>query len=867
MNIPLKWLREYVDITLPVEQLAERLTLAGIEVANIRRIGGNWDPQKLFVGQVVEITRHPNADRLLLVTVEYGAEGATGEQSRRITVVTGATNMRVGDKVPLALAGARLIDPHSEEPKEMVLKPTTLRGVRSEGMVCSPKELGLSEDHEGILILHPEARVGAPLSEELGDIILELEVTPNRPDCLSVIGVAREVAALTGQTLRLPSVEAPEEGPPAGELASVEIENPELCARYIAMVVQGVTVKPSPKWMQERLERAGMRPINNVVDVTNYVMLEWGQPLHAFDYDTLRGHRIIVRTARPGEAIVTLDGQMRTLTPEMLVIADAERPVAIAGVMGGLETEVGDRTTTVLLESANFNPVSIRRTARALNIPSEAQRRFEKGLPPELTVPAIRRAAQLIRELAGTAERRPVIAKGMVDAYPRPAEPRRIRLAASEVRRVLGMDIPPDRQERILTSLGFSIQREDQALLVTVPYWRRDVTLPADLVEELARISGYDELPATLPEGRLPPPRIDRRLYWEEIARDVLVGCGLSECITYALTSRERLRRLLPADPEALALSRSEDGAAGALVAEVEARLLPLGIQPLKLWNPMTSDADVLRTSAMPHLLETLWSNLRYQDSGVALFEIGRIYLPHPSGRELPQERKTITVVLGQYKTSPRRPSPVEYDYYDLKGIAETLLERLGIRSFAFRPVVHPTFHPGRAAVITLPAQPPTAGVPGSGSEPVRRGHAEEQVVGILGEVSPEVRRNFDIDERAYLMGLDFDLLLQYATTERQYQPLPKYPPVVQDIALIVDEAVPAAEVEQAIRAAGGELVADVRLFDVYRGDPIPPGKKSLAYTITYQAPNRTLTDEEVNQHQARIVQRLEQELGATLRG
>lgn len=866
MNISLKWLREYVDITLPVEQLAERLTLAGIEVANIRRIGGNWDPEKLFVGQVVEIMPHPNADRLLLVTVEYGAEGATGEQSKRITVVTGATNMRVGDKVPLALAGARLIDPHSEKPKEMVLKPTTLRGVRSEGMVCSPKELGLSEDHEGILILHPEARVGAPLVEELGDTILELEVTPNRPDCLSVIGVAREVAALTGQTLRLPSVEAPEEGPPSGDLVAVDIESPDLCARYIAMVVQEVAVGPSPKWMQERLERAGMRSINNVVDVTNYVMLEWGQPLHAFDYDTLRGRRIIVRTARPGETIVTLDGQARTLTPETLVIADAERPVAIAGVMGGLETEVGERTTTVLLESANFNPVSIRRTARALNIPSEAQRRFEKGLPPELTVPAIRRAAQLIRELAGTAERRPVIAKGMVDAYPRPAEPRRIRLAASEVRRVLGMDIPLDRQERILVSLGFGVAREDQALLVTVPYWRRDITLPADLVEELARISGYDELPATLPAGRLPPPRVDRARYWEDVARDVLVACGLSECITYVLTSRERLRRLLPAG-SALALPRPGDGTASALVAEVEGRLLPLGIQPLKLWNPMTSDADVLRTSAMPHLLETLWSNLRFQDSGVALFEIGRIYLPDPADRELPQERKTITVVLGQYKTSPRRPEPVEYDYYDLKGIAETLLERMGIRDFAFRPVTHPSFHPGRAAVITLPAQASVAGAPGAGSAVVRHGAGAEQVVGILGEVSPEVRRNFDIDERAYLMGLDFDLLLQYATTERHYRPLPKHPPVVQDLAVIVDEAVLAADVERVIRAAGGVLVADVRLFDVYRGDPIPPGKKSLAYTITYQAPDRTLTDEEVNQHQARIVQRLERELGATLRG
>lgn len=866
MNISLKWLREYVDITLPVEQLAERLTLAGIEVANIRRIGGNWDPEKLFVGQVVEIAPHPNADRLLLVTVEYGAEGATGEQSKRITVVTGATNMKVGDKVPLALAGARLVDPHSEKPKEMVLKPTTLRGVRSEGMVCSPKELGLSEDHEGILILHPEARVGAPLVEELGDTILELEITPNRPDCLSVIGVAREIAALTGQTLRLPSVEAPEEGPPAADLVAVDIENPDLCPRYIAMVVQDVVVRPSPKWMQERLERAGMRPINNVVDVTNYVMLEWGQPLHAFDYDTLRGRRIIVRTARPGETIVTLDGQERKLSAEMLVIADVERPVAIAGVMGGLETEVGERTTTVLLESANFNPVSIRRTARALSIPSEAQRRFEKGLPPELTVPAIRRAAQLIRELARTPERRPRIARGMVDAYPRPAEPRRIRLAASEVRRVLGMDIPADRQERILVSLGFEVAREDQALLVTVPYWRRDITLPADLVEELARISGYDELPATLPDGRLPPPKIDRARYWEDVARDVLVACGLSECITYVLTSRERLRRLLPAE-QAPALPRPGEGTDGALVAEVEARLLPLGIQPLRLWNPMTSDADVLRTSAMSHLLETLWSNLRFQDSGVALFEIGRIYLPDPSGRELPQERKTITVVLGQYKTSPRRPAPLEYDFYDLKGIAETLFERMGIREVAFRPVTHPTFHPGRAAVITLPAQVPGGGAPATGSAVARRGTVAEQVAGILGEVNPEVRRNFDIDERAYLMGLDFDLLLQYATTERHYRPLPKHPPVVQDIAVIVDEAVLAAEVERVIRAAGGALVADVRLFDVYRGDPIPPGKKSLAYTITYQAPDRTLTDEEVNQHQARIVQRLARELGATLRG
>ena len=847
MDISLRWLREYVDVTIEPEELAHRLSMSGTEIGAVRRIGANWDPERIFVGQIVDLQKHPNADRLLLATVDYG-------QGRRITVVTGAPNMQVGDKVPLALVGARLRDGHTPGNPEVELKPTKLRGVMSEGMVCSGLELGLSDDHTGILILDPEVPVGEPLADVLGDVILEAEVTPNRPDEMSMVGIAREVAALTGQDLRLPPLDYPEAGPGVESLIAVDIVDPDLCARYSASAILGVAIGPSPLWMRQRLTAAGGRPISNVVDVTNYVMLELGQPLHAFDYDQIRGQRIIVRRAHPGEIMTTLDGVERKLEPDMLVIADAEGAVALAGVMGGGPSEVTENTRNILLEGANFNPVSIRRTSRGLKIPSEAARRFEKGLPADLTAMAIRRATRLILELAGGRA-----AVGLADAYPRPQEKRRILLRDARVQQVLGVTYPMDVTMDTLGRLGYGLTPADRRdLWADVPFFRTDVSLPDDIVEDLARIQGYDTLPTTMLSGAPPEPAVNEERRWEEVAREALVGAGYTEVIPYSWTSEARLKRLLPEGPGLAAPPDGQEAEeASRLLAEAASRLLNVTAGFVKLVNPLSPDTDTMRTSACPSLLETLAANLRHQDRDVSLFELGRIYL-YQGPDALPEERRVLTLVTGAYDSGRAWGSRQEVDFFSLKGAVSALLDRMGIRRQRYVPAVHPTFHPGRAAVVV--AQTGGEGVPTRGAE------AGERVVGIMGEVSPAVRANFDIDERACLAALDFSQLLELATADRIYQPLARYPAVMQDLAIVLDRSIANAQVEEAIRRVGRPLVKDVSLFDVYEGAPIPAGQRSLAYHIVYQSPERTLTDAEVKAVQAKIERELAQKLGAKLR-
>ena len=846
MRVPLKWLRDYVDIAVAPEELAHRLTMAGIEVEEIVRVGADW--QNVYVGQVRELKPHPNADRLQLVTADYG-RGV-------ITVVTGAFNLQVGDKVPVALVGARLIDGHSAERRLITLQPTKLRGIESAGMVCSGRELGLSEDHTGILVLPPDVRVGAELQEELGETILDLSVTPNRSDALSLLGVAREVAALTGQRLRYPPLDVPRGGPDAHALARVEVLDPDLCPRYSAMIIRGVKIGPSPRWLQERLTAAGVRPISNVVDVTNYVMLELGQPLHAFDLRTVADRHIVVRRARPGETLVTLDGVERKLEPDMLLIADVERGIGLAGVMGGANTEITDDTRDILLEAANFNPINNRRTARALGLPTEASRRFEKGLPPELTVPALERSMRLMHELAGG-----TVAPGVIDVYPNPAPRRQVLLPGGEVARLLGWDPGRERVGEILTSLEFAVEPAGADLLVTVPPHRVDVTQPADLVEEVARIAGYGQIPDRLLPGELPPQAVNVEREWEEATRQTLVGCGLAEIICYALTSRQRLVRLLPPGAPSLAvLVQPRAGEAfrplaGPLPAVIDPALVSGAVEPLQLVNPLASESDTLRTSALGSALETLRANLRHEEENVDLFEIGRIFLPRPG--DLPEERRVVSIALGGYRGGRALGQRVETDLFDLKGCVEAVLARFGLEDVHYLPVVHPTFHPARAALVVL------GGPTGSDDWP-----RPESVLGILGEVNREVAEGFDITgQRVYLAGLDFARLLEVGTRDRVYQPVPKYPPVRQDIAVVVSEAVRAADVRRRIMAAGGELLREARLFDVYSGKPIPEGHKSLAYSLTYQSADHTLTDEEVRAVHKRIEAALARDLGAQVRG
>jgi phenylalanyl-tRNA synthetase beta chain len=836
MRVPLSWLKEYVDITLPVEELAERITLAGLEVAAIEHVQVPddrpvWDPEKIVVGEIVEVRPHPNADRLTLAVVDYG-----GDEPE--TVVTGAPNIKVGDaglKAPFARRGARLYDGHVDGWKLSTLKPGKIRGIRSEAMICSEKELGLRDSHEEVLLLPHDAPVGVPLANYLDlasipthDIVLDLDLTPNLARCLSIIGVAREVAALTGQQLRLEEPQMLAEGPPIEGQIEIEIADPDLCSRYSATLIRGVKIGPSPYWMQRRVNLAGMRPISNIVDITNYVMLEWGQPLHAFDYHQLRGRAddgppvIIVRRARPGEVMTTLDDVERTLTPDMLLITDPGGPIAIAGVMGGFESEVTSETADILLESANFDNISNRRTSQALKLPSEASQRFTRGIPASLTIPAAKRATELMRQFAGG-----VIAKGIADAYSVPQKTVTVETTPAEVERIMGVAIERDEIVRILESLEFkvrAVEGDEARLLVTVPDHRLDVEFPADLTEEIARIYGYDKIPTTLMSDELPPQRQNLALEGEERVRDILASCGLTEVITYSLTNLESVGKLG--------------------LDEVELR----EENYIRLANPLTSEREYMRHTLMNHLLETLHDNLRFTDR-VAIFEVAHVYLPK-EGEPLPDEPRRLGIVMSGPRLARSWLAALAepLDFYDLKGVVETLLTRLDIAEYTFKPAEHPTFHPGRTAELQLSA-------------------TGDKTLAILGEVHPLVREAFDLpDQPICLAEFDLEALLAQTEAVRPMQPISRFPPVVEDLAIVVAEEVPAQKVREVIAQVGGDLLIQVTLFDVWRGGQVPAGKKSLAYALTYQGQDHTLGPDEVNRVREHILQQLVEELGAELR-
>ncbi|HED03210.1 MAG TPA: phenylalanine--tRNA ligase subunit beta, partial [Candidatus Fraserbacteria bacterium] len=696
----------------------------------------------------------------------------------------------------------------------------------SEVVLCSEKELGLSEDHSGILLLDPEAPVGTPLSELLGDTVLELELTPNLSRCLSLIGVAREVAALQGTRLEVSEPSYRAEGEPIAGRVGVQIAAEELCARYSALLIENIQDGPSPAWMQRRLRLAGMRPISAIVDITNYVMLEWGQPLHAFDYDRLRERaggkapKITVRRARSAESITTLDGVRRDLDQEMLIIADERGPIAIAGVMGGQETEVSEQTRTVLLESANFNNINNRRTVARLKLPSEAALRFTRGIPAELTERAARRAAELMSHYAQGR-----VSNGMVDVYPHRQPRRQIELAPRQVERLLGLSLDAERIGEVLGALDFDCEPQGESLRVTVPWHRLDVEIPADLIEEIARMIGYQHLPASLisepPPSWRPEGALDLEL--EEQVRDILVSCGLTEVINYSLSN-----------------------------PEVEARLYPEGQAPdegqyIRLANPLSSERGFLRRNLLAQLLQTVAANRRHR-SRVLLFEIGRVYLPDQQAPDsLPDEPRRLALALSGARRAPSwNQKSEELDFFDLKGIITELLSRLGLEDTSFVPLSAWPFHPRRGAELR------------SGQQPVGR----------LGELHPEVAQRFGLKERTLLGELDLEALLAQSRRQpRGYRPSPRFPAIEQDLAIVLPEKIPAAQVSELIRQAGGPLLAEVHLFDVYQGEQVPEGQRSLAYSLRYRAPDRTLTDAEVQKIHARIGQALTRELGAVVRG
>ncbi len=860
MRVPLSWLRDFVDITIPVQELAERLTFGGLEVEDIEYIGvpspgkkggkGDtlaWDRDKILVGQLVEVKPHPNADRLTLALVDYG-------RAEPIQVVTGAPNIHVGDrgqKVVLALEGARLYDGHKPGRELMTLKRSKIRGIESGSMVCSEKELGLSDEHEGIIILPDDAPVGIPLADYMGDVVLDLKINPNMARAQSVLGVAREVAALTGQSIKGPRMEETPLSTPETDFARIEIADPRLCSRYSAVMIRGVDIKPSPYWMQRRLELSGMRPINNIVDITNYVMMEYGQPLHAFDYDKLVARAsggkptIIVRPARSGERIETLDGVVRGLKPTDLLITDPAGPIAIAGVMGGAETEVSPDTKNILLEAANFDYISIRRTTQQQKLPSEAATRFGRGIHPSQTIPAAIRAEVLMLILAdGKGD------KEVADAYPAPVIEPAIVLTTREVERILGIGLSVEQITQILRALEFQVEpRGPGVIAATPPDYRLDVDGSDDLIEELARIYGYDRIPSTLIADALPPQHENTPLELEERARDLLTNGELQEIVTYTMTHPALEARVTPITWPAEG-GRTE-------VGEYD----PRPQRPyVEIENPISTERSVMRQSLLPSDLDVLASNLRFTDRA-ALFEIGKVYLKRPDDNresedgapedpeaQLPLEKMRLSIVM----TGPGGPpnwqnaDTAPRDFFDLKGVIQEFARGLHLLSVSYAVSHNPMFHPGRGAVM-------------------RVGDTE---VGVFGELHPVVRERFGLPAQAVLVG-EFDLESMVAHTEPTFRvkPLSRYPAVVQDIAVIVDETVPEAQVEGLIRQAGGALLTQAWLFDVYHGDPLPPGMKSLAYRLTFQAPDRGLTDADAGKIRERIVVRLKRELGAELRG
>ena len=745
-------------------------------------------------------------------------------------VVTGAMNMSVGDKVPLALPGARLIDGHSEEKKYITLKPGKLRGVESEGMACSEKELGLSEEHEGILILDRNAPVGKPLVDILGDVVLDIEITPNMPHNMSVVGIAREVAALTDQTLRLPHSDWHEGKSKLSDFVAVEVADPDLAPRYSLGLVRNVQVKESPQWLKERLSKAGVRPINNIVDITNYVMMEWGQPQHAFDYSQVKGKKIIVRRAGPGEKLTTIDHIEREVSPDMLMICDADQPIGVAGVMGGLSSEIGEETKDILLESANFDRKSIRRTSKALKLRSEASKRFERGIDPEMTLPALRRAAELMRELAGGE-----VAQGTADIYSIRPGPKIIKLTEGEIERVLGMQVPLYKAGEILTSLGFEIQipGAEQSMMVTVPTWRIDVTLPEDLIEEIARVNGYDSIPTTMMAASLPEQLANESLDFEWKLKNALVGFGLNEMISYSATNTADLAKLQTAEGNGLQSLRTVYG---------DIEISDDGL--VKIANPLTAERSHMRPTLMVSGLEAVASNMRHEEH-VGVFELGRVY--EWQGRsELPIERSTLGIALsGKRQPQVLFADTAEMDFFDLKGIFEALLQHLRIENTVFEPLEHSIFHAGRAALL----------------------RAGDDVLAFLGEVSPAVVDSFEIRSgRVCLLEADVEALRRHVSTAKPYSPIGKFPEVVQDVAVVLDGSVPAQKVLDILREVGGRLLKEATLFDVYTGAPVPAGKKSLAFRLVFQAPSKTLTETEASKQRERMQGRLKKELGAELR-
>ncbi|MBA4551379.1 phenylalanine--tRNA ligase subunit beta [Thermoactinomyces vulgaris] len=804
MLVSYEWLSQYVDLEgISPEDIAEEMNRTGIEVEVIytRDPGVNG----VVVGEVLAVEPHPEADRLNICTVNVG-------KGQLLQIVCGAKNVAAGQRVPVALIGAKL-------PGGVHIKKAKLRGVESHGMICSAKELGfpdkvlMKEQTEGIFVLEPDAPVGMDIKEYLSmdDQVIELQLTPNRSDCLGMWGVAHEVAAIFDRELRLPviSEQVPSE---AGTGVEVVVESVEDCPFYAAQVVGNLEVGPSPQWMQNRLISAGIRPINNIVDITNYVMLETGQPLHAFDFDKIANGQILVRRANDGEKIVTLDDVERECDPEMLLVTDGQEPLAVAGVMGGASSEVTKETKTVLLEAAFFNPLTVRQTSKNLGLRSEASTRFEKGVDPEQILPALYRAVQLLRQLCGG-----VVSSDASVHKAGDVEEVTISLRHERLVNLLGVQISPDEVMDIFRRLRLPAAFENDVYQVQIPTRRPDLMMEVDLVEEVARLYGYDRIPATLPWGQQLPGALTKEQKLRRDARHMLRELGLNEVVTYSLTSDE---------------------------AEQEIASL-YDLQPIRVAMPMSKEHAVLRTTLLPQLIKVAAYNVHRGNERVQLFEVGKVYLTQEETlTDLPEERLQLAALIAGPKAASiwKTPQVDAQNFYELKGILESVLERFGVRDAEYQAADLNGFHPGRTALCVV----------------------EDEVIGVLGQLHPKLSKEYDLSEPVVLQ-LDLEKLLK-KDLQVIYEPIPRYPAVTRDLAVTVDENVPAGRIEAGIRKVAGELLESVTLFDVFTGEQIGEGKKSVAYSLVFRTNERTLTDEEVHQIHERIVHYLTEQFGAQLR-
>jgi phenylalanyl-tRNA synthetase beta chain len=794
MKVSLDWLRDFVDVDVDVDKLLELLSFSGLKVESVTR---GRDVSGVVVAEVVSVVDHPHADKLTLVEVK------TSESSTQ-RVVCGARNMKAGDRVPLAPPGAHVAG--------MTIERRKIRGEVSDGMLCSAAELDLSEDHSGILILAAGTELGGDVGSILGldDTVIELEITPNRADCMGMIGIAREVGALVGGELRMPSASPPEfDDVSAG--VSVEIHDPDGCPRYFARFIDAVTTGPAPTWMTARLASVGLRPINNIVDITNYVMHETGQPLHAFDADKIATRSIVVRRARADEQLTTLDGVIRRLDERDLVIADPEGAIALAGVMGGSDSEVSAATSGVILEAASFDKASVSFTSRRHSLRSEASARFERGCDPDMPPLASARAAQLMAELAGGR-----VASEAVDAFPRPPEPVVVTLRPQRTDAVLGVETAPEVQAQRLRSLGLDVATGGEALEATIPTWRRDLTREIDLIEEVARLEGLDRLPASFPPGLRGGLEPDQAA--DMALRRTLAAAGLFEAWTPAFMPERALDLLLLPDDDP---ARSS----------------------VRLSNPMTEDERLLRTTLLPGLLRSLRRNFAYGADGVGLFEVARTY--HLGAGELPDERGVVTAVAGGVRPGRSwRRGAEQWDFFALKGVLEGLFASLRLPPSSFAPGAPVPWHPTRTALVAL----------------------NGDAVGFVGELHPDVCARFEVPERTVAFELATTPLFEALGGRPKVGELPRLPPMYLDLAVVVDDTVPAATVERVIRAAGAPEVTSVRLFDLYRGDQVAGGRKSLAYALELRSPERTLTDQEAETVRNRITSALRERVGGELR-